>query len=1019
MFVPSWPRPLATRLAAAQRVRPARKRPPFRPLVGILEDRALPSTFWVTNTLDDGSANSLRWAINHANADADPLSNISFNIPGAGVQTITLTSALPDITHPVVIDGYTQTGSSANTHAMTDPDPSDNAVRLITLSRGLVITGGGSTVEGLVMQNPSGVEVIGVGGNLIAGNELSGIFIEDASYNKIGGSDPRARNLIGSSVGAGANGIFLLTSPGTATNNNEVVGNFIGLNASGTATLQPSSHGGVGVLMEVFDGVSDNNHIQGNVIAGYAGAVVVEGQSFGSYSEVTGDLFEGNRIGTNASGTAGLGNGTGVYFNRTGPTFNFTTGGNIMRNNLISDCGTAISIASEEAGDLVEGNLIGTDASGTHPIPNSVGIFEGANNTAVTSNTIEFNDTGIDLAGSNNVITGNTIAYNSGLAADSGSGVRVAYYGEATGNRIEGNAIYGNSGPGVWIVGGPLVSGGTYATGISIRGNSIHDNGGLGIDLGDIPYDSHANVATDPSQWYISAPDGVTLNDSHSLTSQGQVVGPNHFQDYPLLSSVTAAGGHVTITGTLLADAGLPMHLEFFANAAPDAGGHVEGQTFLNAADVTIAADGTFSVTISTSATIGPFLAATATDAAGDTSEFSAEVVVVGTAGADSIAKAPGTLAGTVKITVNGSVYDNVASPAHVLLCGGDGNDTLTDPGSGDATLLGGPGDDTIVIADTTGSVTADGGDGSDTYLVRAGGLNGPVTIRDTGTTGTNSVTFVGTAGADTFTQSGNTLSGDGSTITLAGVSSLTVDGGGGTGDTFTVTGTPTVPATVQGISDTVVYGTGGNDTIALSPGGNSGTVVVKLNGMALGTYSPAGPVLIYGLAGDDNIQASGTITVPLWLNGGDGNDRLNGGNGPNVLLGGAGNDTITGGSGRDLVIGGTGADQIVGNGGDDLMIGGTTAFDANDVALKAIDAEWTSGHDFATRIANLSGDSSNPGFGSRLNEGYFLVPQQTLFADGAVDSLTGSSGSDWYIVDASDLVNGANNNDKVTRIGP
>jgi Ca2+-binding RTX toxin-like protein len=185
------------------------------------------------------------------------------------------------------------------------------------------------------------------------------------------------------------------------------------------------------------------------------------------------------------------------------------------------------------------------------------------------------------------------------------------------------------------------------------------------------------------------------------------------------------------------------------------------------------------------------------------------------------------------------------------------------------------------------------------------------------------------------------------------------------------------------------------------------------------GNFQPAARLTIHGMAGDDDIQVSGTVTAPLWLYGDDGNDRLNGGNGPNVLLGGAGNDTMTGGSGCDLLIGGAGADQIVGNGGDDLMIGGTTAFESNEAALQAIDAEWTSGHEFATRIANLSGDSSNPGFGNRLNVGYFLIPQQTLFADGAMDSLTGSSGSDWYIVDASDLVNGANNNDKITRIGP
>jgi hypothetical protein len=120
------------------------------------------------------------------------------------------------------------------------------------------------------------------------------------------------------------------------------------------------------------------------------------------------------------------------------------------------------------------------------------------------------------------------------------------------------------------------------------------------------------------------------------------------------------------------------------------------------------------------------------------------------------------------------------------------------------------------------------------------------------------------------------------------------------------------------------------------------------------------------------------------------------------------------------LRVGGAGADQLVGNGGDDLMIGGITAFDGIDAAaLKAIVAEWTSAHDFATRIAKLSVDSSNPGFAGWLNGSYFFFPLQTLFADGAVDSLTGSSGSDWYIVDSADLVNGGNNNDKITRIGP
>jgi VCBS repeat-containing protein len=129
----------------------------------------------------------------------------------------------------------------------------------------------------------------------------------------------------------------------------------------------------------------------------------------------------------------------------------------------------------------------------------------------------------------------------------------------------------------------------------------------------------------------------------------------------------------------------------------------------------------------------------------------------------------------------------------------GAGDDVLHDPGSTNLTLLGGPGNDTITIADTLGPVTADGGDGSDTYVVQAGNLQGAVTISDSGATGSDAVTVAGTVGADTITQSGSQVVADGGTITLAaGVDTLTVNGGGGA-DQFTVASPPTIVATVQG----------------------------------------------------------------------------------------------------------------------------------------------------------------------------------------------------------------------------
>src|SRR5207249_2896173 len=102
------------------------------------------------------------------------------------------------------------------------------------------------------------------------------------------------------------------------------------------------------------------------------------------------------------------------------------------------------------------------------------------------------------------------------------------------------------------------------------------------------------------------------------------------------------------------------------------------------------------------------------------------------------------------------------------------------------------------------------------------------------------------------------------------------------------------------------------------------------------------------GQAGDDDIRVSGSITLAAWLYGGDGNDRLEGGAGDNVLLGGDGDDTLIGGTGRNLLIGGRGVDHLAGNGGDDLLIGGTTA------GAAAGSARTCGGSAFATLYANV-----------------------------------------------------------------
>src|SRR4051794_34774789 len=81
-----------------------------RPVLEGLEGQTLLANFLVANTNDSGDG-SLRQAILDANGAAG-LDTITFNIPGTGVQTISPTSQLPDITDPVTIDGTSQPGFS-------------------------------------------------------------------------------------------------------------------------------------------------------------------------------------------------------------------------------------------------------------------------------------------------------------------------------------------------------------------------------------------------------------------------------------------------------------------------------------------------------------------------------------------------------------------------------------------------------------------------------------------------------------------------------------------------------------------------------------------------------------------------------------------------------------------------------------------------------------------------------------------------------------------------------------------
>lgn len=405
------------------------------------------ATFTVTTTSDAGPG-SLRQAILDANSTPGP-DTIEFLIPGAGPHTIALQSALPTLadTAGVVIDGYTQPGSSPNTQIalttaiiMIDVDGAAT-----TNANGLLINGGSTTVRGLVIRNfpLCGIVLQSFTGNVIEGNFIgtdvtgtaasangtSGICI-NVNGNTIGGAIPAARNVISGNAGFGIDLQF--------GNGNVIQGNFVGTDALGNAAVANVLGG---VLIDGTVGAGQN--IIGGTTLGAANIISGNGASglAIAYVHATANVVQGNRIGTNNAGTASVPN-TVFGVEVIGAPAN-TIGGTLAgAGNQISGNGQGgINIFSDADGNIVQGNRIGTDRTGTVAVPN--------NGTGVYVSFASGNTIGGTAAGAANVI-----AFNAG----SGVGVNAAANIPALSNAILSNSIFDNGALGIDLSPGGVTS---------------------------------------------------------------------------------------------------------------------------------------------------------------------------------------------------------------------------------------------------------------------------------------------------------------------------------------------------------------------------------------------------------------------------------------------------------------------------------------------------------------------------------------------------------------------------------
>jgi len=451
---------------------------------------AVGTTFTVGSTADTADASvgdgvcadlagncTLRAAIAESEASAGFKDTIAFT----GPLSIALESDLPTITDPVDIDGTTQPGCAGSpvVEVRGSSTPHNH--------QGLALNAGGSTVCGLALnrlyvairisssdnrieRNFIGTDV--AGGAALA-NENAGISVFSGGRNHFEGNVISGNQGYGLDVSAFSSG-------------NVIQGNHFGTNATGTAALP---NGGLDLQInsdnDVIGGTvaAARNVIAGNVLIGQTSTgALVQGNYFGTdetggsplvprggllqiqgtratiggsagvtpggpcagacnvfasglslsapFGEAGNHVVQGNFLGTDVSGSVALGLSWGIEIADT--TDNLIGGTDPAERNLIS--GNALDgvlIANTSFRNRIVGNLIGTDASGTGPLPNGEGI----------------------------------LCCGSGFGDD---------------NTIERNVIAFNRGEGVVIVGGPSFE----TVGNAILGNSIFANGYIGIDLG-------------------------------------------------------------------------------------------------------------------------------------------------------------------------------------------------------------------------------------------------------------------------------------------------------------------------------------------------------------------------------------------------------------------------------------------------------------------------------------------------------------------------------------------------------
>ncbi len=430
-----------------------------------------------------------------------------------------------------VNDGCPQAGATSESGAQcannTNDDSADDSLVNdgcpgVKVSSGNHLEGNyiGTTSTGLSIPPPP------------AGKHIFGVLIDGAPGNFIGTAGG-ARNVVSGNLtgiqiqGAGATGnVVQRTYVGTDLNGGIDLGNL----ASGVVLANGASNNTVGGTAAGAGNVISGNEQDGILI---------------NNSTSTGNLVQGNYIGTNSSGTGEVPNGQAIGGSGSGIEINGapgnTVGGSSAGRNVISgniEFGIEIVGATASA-NTVRSNYIGTNQAATAPVGNrEAGVYvDGAPNTIIGGATSDLR----------NIISGNgqasvlVVAQGIVVTGSSASGTQVQ--GNLIGTDVNGTAPLANLGIGVLIIGAPNNTIGGTAAGARniISGNGIH---GVEIDAagatGNLMQGNYIGLDISGASALSNAGDGVFISNA-----PGNIVGGTAAGASNVISGNNQAGIHI------------------------------------------------------------------------------------------------------------------------------------------------------------------------------------------------------------------------------------------------------------------------------------------------------------------------------------------------------------------------------------------------------------------------------------------------------------------------------------------